>query len=86
MLVMDCVPRPVRFAVRISTVGLQQILWQDTEHGSGMEKAMEERGTPVRHACFYRKDKPCKRDPMLSTESPSNESILQLQNPCTRAT
>ena len=51
-----------------------------------MEKAMKERGTPVRHACFYRKDKPCKRDPMLSTESPSNESILQLQNPCTRAT
>mmetsp|Transcript_38097 Transcript_38097/g.96799 ORF Transcript_38097/g.96799 Transcript_38097/m.96799 type:complete len:342 (+) Transcript_38097:63-1088(+) len=51
-----------------------------------MEKAMGERGTPVRHACFYRKDKPCKKDPMLSTESPSNESILQLQNPCTRAT
>ena len=43
-----------------------------------MEKAMEERGTPVRHACFHRKDKPCKTDPMLSTESPSNESILQL--------
>lgn len=50
-----------------------------------MEKVMEERGTPLRHACFYRKDKPCKTDPLSSTESPSNESILQLQTPCTGA-
>ena len=47
-----------------------------------MEKAMMERGTPVRHACLYWKDKPCTTDPLSSTESPSNESILQLQKPC----
>ena len=34
-----------------------------------MEKAMEERGTPVRHACFYRKDKPYKSPCLWSTES-----------------
>ena len=53
-----------------------------------IEEAMSERGTPVRHACFYSKEKhPCARgkDPLSSTKSPSNESILQLQKPC-RAT
>ena len=50
-----------------------------------METAMRERGTPVRHACSRRQASTCERDSLSSTESPSNESILQLHKPC-RAT
>ena len=47
-----------------------------------MEEAMRQRGTPVRHACSHRQASTCERDSLSSTESPSNESILQLQKMC----
>ena len=42
-----------------------------------MDKAMRQRGTPVRHACTHRQASTCEPDSLSSTKSPSNESILQ---------
>ena len=45
-----------------------------------MEKVMRQRGTPVRHSFTLRHG----HTPLLSTESPSNKSILQLHKACVR--
>ena len=45
-----------------------------------MEKVMRQRGTPVRHSFTLRHG----HTPLLSTESPSNKSILQLHKACER--
>ena len=45
-----------------------------------MEKVMRQRGTPVRHSFMLRHG----HTPLLSTESPSNKSILQLHKACER--
>ena len=47
-----------------------------------MEKAMRQRGTPVRHACTHRQASTCEPDSLSSTKSPSNGSILQLHKLC----
>ena len=48
-----------------------------------MDRVMSQRGTPVRHACSHRQaSTSCELDNLSSTESPSNESILQLSGLC----